>query len=261
MSLDQLSDFVKHQTVTQDAFLGGRLTLSQPKGGFRAGMDSVLLGAAIPQGTNKLLDLGAGVGAASLVALSMQRTAQADLLEREVTTAKLAMHNLVANALAGRGRVVITDVNAKPAERRAAGLLENAYDVVISNPPFFTAERGTLAPDSARAGARHMAKNELDNWVRCAAGSARANGSLIVIYPARGLGELLMAIESRFGGLVILPLSSRPGADASRILVRGTKGSRAQMRLLSTRSMHGETGNGFAPEFDAIFRGQAVLDW
>ena len=50
MSLDQPKAFVKHQTVTRDAFLGGRLTLSQPSHGFRAGLDSVLLGAAVAEG-------------------------------------------------------------------------------------------------------------------------------------------------------------------------------------------------------------------
>jgi Predicted O-methyltransferase len=53
----------------------------------------------------------------------------------------------------------------------------------------------------------------------------------------------------------------RPGAAASRVLVRGTKGSRAPLTLLASRALHGEDGRAFAPEFDAIFRGMAVLDW
>src|SRR5215217_6522799 len=47
MSLEHPIDFVKQQTLTRDAFLGGRLNLSQPRNGFRAGLDSVLLGAAV----------------------------------------------------------------------------------------------------------------------------------------------------------------------------------------------------------------------
>ena len=64
MSVDEATDLVKQQTPTRDAFLGGRLTLSQPRNGFRAGLDSVLLGAAVPAGTGRLLDMGAGVGTA-----------------------------------------------------------------------------------------------------------------------------------------------------------------------------------------------------
>src|SRR5690606_27536905 len=70
MSLDQASKIVKQQTLTRDAFLGGRLIVSQPGNGFRAGMDSVLLGAAVSPKSNSLLDLGAGAGTASLVALA-----------------------------------------------------------------------------------------------------------------------------------------------------------------------------------------------
>ena len=70
MSLDQPKAFVKHQSVTRDAFLGGRLTLSQPARGFRAGLDSVLLGAAVSPGRTALLDMGCGVGTAAFVALA-----------------------------------------------------------------------------------------------------------------------------------------------------------------------------------------------
>lgn len=261
MSLDQPTEFVKHQTVTRDAFLGGRLTLSQPRNGFRAGMDSVLLGAAVAAETKALLDLGAGVGTAALVALTLGRAASADLVERDPPTLDLARANLAGNGLSDRGRVLGFDIAARAADRSAAGLRDNAYDVVIANPPFFAQGQGTAAPEAARADARHMEGDALDLWVRRAAGSARANGALIVIYPASGLSALLDAVGQRFGGITVLPLASRPGDAASRILVRGIKGSRAPLRLLATRFMHGAEGNGFAPEFDAIFRGLAALDW
>jgi tRNA1(Val) A37 N6-methylase TrmN6 len=261
MSLDQPTDFVKHQTLTEDAFLGGRLTLSQPRHGFRAGLDSVLLGAAVPAGSEQVLDLGAGVGTAGLVALALDRARRADLLERDAATADLARANVERNGLVDRCRVLEADIGGRPEDRRAAGLQDNAYDVVIANPPFFAREQGTLAPVVSRADARHMPADGLDLWLRCAAGSARARGSAIVIYPAEGLAALLAAFETRFGAITVLPLSPRPGAAASRVLVRGIKGSRAPLTLLSTRAFHGADGNGFAAEFDAILRGTAALDW
>lgn len=261
MSLDQPVRFVKHQTVTRDAFLGGRLTLSQPRTGFRAGLDSVLLGAAVRAGTSRLLDLGAGVGTAGLVALALGLAEQADLVERDPPTLELARANIEANGFARSANALGLDIAAKAAERRAAGLADNAYDVVIANPPFFGAGQGTLAPEASRAAARHMGLSELDLWVRRAAGSARAGGTAIFVYPAHGLASLLGVFEQRFGAIVILPLSPRPGEAASRILVRGIKGSRAPLTLLASRAMHGTGGHGFAPDFDAIFRGAAVLDW
>ncbi|KAB2877432.1 MAG: methyltransferase, partial [Albidovulum sp.] len=34
--------------ITADAFLGGRLTIAQPRAGYRAAADPVLLAAAVP---------------------------------------------------------------------------------------------------------------------------------------------------------------------------------------------------------------------
>ena len=261
MSLDQPNKFVKHQTVTRDAFLGGRITLSQPEKGFRAGLDSVLLGAAVRKGTQNLVDLGAGVGAAALVALALGRAERAVLAERDQAALDLAGDNIALNGFSDRATLVHVDVTASGSERRGAGLLDNAYDAVIANPPFFVAGQGTLANGDQRASARHMPGEALDQWVRCAAASAAAGGEAIFIYPAEGLASLLSAFETRFGGLTILTLTPRPGGAASRVLLRGTKGSRAPLTLLASRSLHGAEGNGFSDEFDAIFRGEAALDW
>src|SRR5579872_6076147 len=55
------------QGLTEDAFLGGKLRLRQPKSGHRAGHDAVLLAAATPAYPgDQVVDLGAGVGAAGL---------------------------------------------------------------------------------------------------------------------------------------------------------------------------------------------------
>lgn len=261
MSLDQPNPFVKHQTITRDAFLGGKLIVSQPSHGFRAGLDSVLLGAAIPRGTNNLLDLGAGVGTASLVSLALGLAATATMVERHDDTARLARNNIGENGLACRADVLSLDIHEKPALRRAAGLMDNYYDTVIANPPFFGAGQGTLAPDGSRADARHMPADALGVWLRCAAGAARANGQVIFIYPAAGLAALLAAFTPRFGAVTILPLTPRADQPASRILVRGIKGSRAPLTLLASRPLHGDDGRAFAPAFDAIFRGAGVLDW
>lgn len=261
MSLDQPSNFVKHQTVTRDAFLGGKLVLSQPRHGFRAGLDSVLLGGAVPAGTKKLLDLGAGVGTAGLAAIAFGSAEHADLAERDAATLGLARANITDNGLSEQARALEVDVAAKGSIRRAAGLEDNFYDTVIANPPFFGSGQGTLAPDTSRADARHMETDALDLWVRCAASSARAGGTVIFIYPAEGLAPLLAAFDQRFGAVTILPLIPRPGAAATRILIRATKGSRAPLRLLASRILHGATGNAFMPEFASILRGSAVLDW
>jgi tRNA1(Val) A37 N6-methylase TrmN6 len=259
MSLDQPKAFVKHQSVTRDAFLGGRLTLSQPARGFRAGLDSVLLGAAVAEGRKTLLDLGSGVGTAALVALVHNPGLRATLAEQNADMVALAEINAVDNGLADRTQVVAADVIGPAAARRAAGIAENGYDAVIANPPFFA--DGTLAADAGRAGARHMDAAALDLWIKAAAGAAAAGGEVIFIYPAASLAPLLAGFTQRFGAVTVLPLTPRPDEPVSRVLVRGIKGSRAPLSLLASRALHEPKGRAFAPEFEAIFRGTARLVW
>src|SRR5258708_1483414 len=53
--------------VTEDAVLGGKLRLKQPTGGHRFGHDAILLAAACPaRAGERVVDLGAGVGAAGV---------------------------------------------------------------------------------------------------------------------------------------------------------------------------------------------------
>jgi tRNA1(Val) A37 N6-methylase TrmN6 len=259
MSLDQTTDFVKHQSWTEDAFLGGRLTVSQPRAGFRAGLDSVLLGAAVGTGRKRLLDLGAGVGTAALVALAHDNGLTATLAEKDPDALALAERNIAANGFAGRATALAVDVAARGSIRQEAGLGENAYDSVIANPPFFGS--GTQAPQPDRAGARHMEPEAIELWVKTAAGCAGKDGEAIFIYPAAGLAALLAAFEGRFGAIHVLPLTPREGQPATRVLVRGIKGSRAPLVLLASRAMHEAEGRAFAPQFEAIFRGEARLVW
>ena len=53
--------------LTRDRFLDGRLLVAQPRSGYRAAMDPVLLAAACPARPGEaVLELGCGAGVASL---------------------------------------------------------------------------------------------------------------------------------------------------------------------------------------------------
>ena len=260
MSLDEPTDLVKQQTLTRDAFLGGRITLTQPEHGFRAGLDSVLLGAAVAEGSHTLLDLGAGVGTAALVALTDIPALTATLVEADPGMLVLAGLNAAGNGMGDRTKLVGGDLTAPGRVRVAAGLPSDHFTSVIANPPFFDPTRGS-APSPARADARHMDEAALDNWVKTAATHAAPDGEVIFIHTAEALPVLLAAFIRRFGAVKVLPLLPREQQPASRILVRGIKGSRAPFQLLAARALHEADGRAFRPEFDAIFRGTARLIW
>ena len=86
---------------TDDAFLGGRVQLWQPKSGFRAGLDSVMLAAAVPaRARDRVCDLGFGVGVASLCLAARVRQLHITGVEIDRDLADLAQANMARNGAA-----------------------------------------------------------------------------------------------------------------------------------------------------------------
>lgn len=261
MSLDSNTSEVKARTHSTDAFLGGALSLSQPTKGFRAGTDSVLLGAATAPDSTLIADLGAGAGAAALTALYWRSQAHALLVENEPEAADLARRNIDANGLAERARIAQCDLYAKGPDRHTAGLVSDHFTSVIANPPYFERGTGTAAPEGARAMARHMPKQALEHWVRVATGIAAPGGEVIFVHRASALPELLAAFAARLGAIKVLPLAPRPGQPAKTVLVRGRKGSRAPLTLLAPLVLHPPAGHEFTPALRDILMGRCALNW
>ena len=247
--------------TSQDAFLDGKIRALQPKKGFRAGLDSVLLAASLNRDSETVLELGAGVGVAACCALAELPQLTAVLTEIDEPTLELAQQNLKNNGLETRAQTILLDITQKGAIRSQAGLDTDTFSSVIANPPYFDARSGTTPPQSERAKARHMGEKELDKWVKTAAASAAPLGEIIFIHSVTALPDLISAFSGRFGEITILPIVSRPGQNANRVLVRGIKASRAPLKLLSPLILHGPEGRGFTPMAEKIFRGKSRLHW
>ena len=252
---------VKETTLTEDEFLSGRIRIMQPRKGFRAGIDTVLLAASVDTASTHVAELGAGVGVAACCVLADLAAAEATLVDFDACVLALAEKNLERNGFAKRAKTLLFDVTAKGSVREEAGMRSNCHTSVIANPPFFDISAGTLSPRTARADSRHMQNDDLDDWVRCAASCASAGAEIIFIYSIVALPRLLASFSVRFGDISVLPISSRPGQKASRVLVRGIKGSRAPMSLLAPLVLHGMTGSAYSEEADAIFRGKSRISW
>jgi tRNA1(Val) A37 N6-methylase TrmN6 len=248
---------------SRDALLDGRLVLRQPARGHRAGTDAVLLAAAAPAGAGDLVDAGAGVGTAGLAVALRDPGARARLVERDPELARFALANVAGNDLCDRVAVVVADF-LKPADRRRAGLADSSADCVLCNPPFYEAGSVRVSPDAGRAAAHVAPAGAGDGapepWLRAVAAVLRPGGTVILIHRAAALDAVLAACRGRFGALAVLPIHPRAGAGASRVLLRGTKGSRAPLRLLPGLVLHAGTG-AFTAQAEAIHRGRALIGW
>src|SRR5271167_4153929 len=106
-------------TVTEDRMLGGRLTLSQPVKGYRAGLDAALLAAACDaKAGDTVIEAGCGVGAAMLAAAVRRPGATFLGIERDPAALALAQANIVANDLGDRVEAVEGDVSVPHPGRR-----------------------------------------------------------------------------------------------------------------------------------------------
>ena len=248
--------------VTDDAFLGGALRILQPRDGYRAGIDAVLLAASA--GTKagrgeRVLDVGAGVGVVGLAVARRIADAEVALVERDPGLAELARTNIERNGLSQRVRVIAADVEQPLSSQPPLAALAESFDQVLANPPFHTQGRGTAAADATKAAANAMAEDSLGRWLRFLAAMAKPTGAAAIIHKAQALGPLLAACEGRFGALEVLPIHPRRDAAAIRVIVRGIKGSRASLNLLPQLTLHGDD-NRFRPEIERILRGGAGLE-
>ena len=216
---------------SDDRFLDGRLCILQPYAGFRAATDSVLLAAAVPARPGQsVLELGCGVGAASLCLSARVPGLRLVGVELQAPEADLARRNAARNGVALD--VATADLAALPAELRA-----RRFDHVIANPPYDPPGAGT----SARACGRERARREvtpLGLWIDVALRRLQDRGWLTVMQRADRLPDLLAAIGARAGAIAVRPIASREGRAAGRVLLRARKGARAPFQLLAPLVLH-----------------------
>ena len=238
--------------LTDDAVLGGRLRLLQPRRGHRFGHDGILLAAATPaRGGDRVADLGAGVGVAGLALASRVPDARVTLVEIDRNLAALAQENAARNGLADRVDAVALDVTASAADFAAAGLAAGSCDVVLMNPPFHD-EALPASPDPLRRSAHSLA--DPAQWVAAGQRLLRTGGILTLIFRADGLPMLLLLLGQQFGAIAILPVHPKPNLPAIRVMVHAVKASRAPLAMLPGLVLADADGRP-TREAEAILRG------
>lgn len=215
---------------TEDAFLGGKLLLRQPRSGHRVGHDAMLLAAATAaEPGQRVVDFGAGVGAAGLAVARRVAAINLALVEIDNGLAELARGNAARNAISAQ--IIVLDVTAAASAFAAAGLAGDSADVVVMNPPFNDPSRHRVSPQKAREIAHVATVTTLADWIGAARRTLKSGGALTLIWRADGLAGVLAALERGFGSVAILPIHGDPEAPAIRVLVRAIKGGRAPTRL------------------------------
>lgn len=236
-----------------DSLLGGKVRILQPENGYRTAIDPVLLAAATPSVAGRVLDAGAGVGAASLCYAVRVPGARVTGLELQPELTALARENVVRNGLEDRVEVLEGDLLHPPEV-----FAEGGFDHVMANPPYMPSDRGGPPPDPSKAAAMVEGEADLAAWIDFCIRMVAPKGSVTMVHRADRLDELLSLFRARAGGIVIVPLW--PGRDrpAKRVIVRARRDVRTPLRLTAGLTLHDADGN-YTEEAMAVLReGEAL---
>lgn len=232
-----------------ETFLDGKVRVTQPDTGFRAGLDAVMLAAAVPARPGETaLELGAGAGTASLCLEARVPGVVVTGAEIDPWLAAMANDNAAANGMAARFFAV--DAFDLPPE------LKSDFDQVMCNPPFHG--EGVASPDPDRAAAL-MDGGQLTDWLKLGLQRTVSNGFFTSILRADRLAEAMAVLPDR--GVTVFPLWPRAGVPAKRVILQVRKGSRAPLLLSPGLVLHRDDG-GWTDEADAVLRcgGALALD-
>jgi tRNA1(Val) A37 N6-methylase TrmN6 len=235
----------------EDRLLGGRVRLLQPRDGYRAAIDPVLLAAAVAAGPGeRVADLGCGVGAALLCLAARCPEVVVVGIEQEPGLAALATENLLLNGLVERGKILPGDV---------ADPIPNApFDQVMMNPPFLPPGRGRASAHPVKAGANVEGDLDFHGWAAAAARALKPRGWLTLIHRADRVDEICAALRPAFGSMTLFPLWPKAGEPARRVLVRARRGGRSPAVLAAGLVLHEPDGT-FAAAAQAVLRDAAPL--
>jgi tRNA1(Val) A37 N6-methylase TrmN6 len=281
--------------TSTDYLLDGRVKITQSPGGYRAGLDAVLLAAACPaKSKDSVLDLGCGAGAAGLCLAARVKDIHITGIEIQPEQAELAKLNFQQNgfplSLDGLNACVQGGAHAPgeggaskaaqhsstplirpfgaPSPSREKGKFEiitaditeyefpsDHFNHVILNPPYHDADQH-MPPENAARATAFMA-GDIGAWITAARRTVKTHGSVTIIHRADAVMEILAQMQN-FGAVEIIPLWPRAGLDASRIIIRAIKGRKTPPRLRPGITLHTADGSETAELRNILRSGDSI---
>ena len=175
--------------VTLDDLQNGYY-IYQATDGFRFGVDAVFLSefAKVKPGES-VLDMGTGNGIIPILLAAKTKGKHFCGLEIQPYSACLARESVEYNSLGDRIEIVNGDI------KEAFAIFGNeAFDVIVSNPPYMAAEHGLRNEADAKYVARHEALCSFEDIASQTSKVVRTRGRVYIIHRPQRLAELIITL-------------------------------------------------------------------
>jgi len=165
--------------MKKDVFQFKEFEVSHSQSAMKIGTDAVLLGAwtSLDENVNSILDVGAGTGILALQLAQRSYAETIDAVEIDPDAYEECVHNFENSPWADR----LFCYHASFAEFYSE--MDSTYDLIISNPPFFSEQPDSLLKDHARAQARLQGYLNFDELLYGVSQLLSAHGSFSVVLP------------------------------------------------------------------------------
>ncbi|HEX8563671.1 MAG TPA: methyltransferase [Flavobacterium sp.] len=163
-----------------------QFTINQDKAAMKVGTDGVLLGAWAPIDHNpySILDIGAGTGLIALMLAQRTHAEQIDALEIDEDAYEQAVENFENSQWSDRlfcFHAGLDEFVEEPEDDPGESELALQYDLIVSNPPFYTEDY--VSGDEQRNTARFAASMPFDQLIEAADLLLSKDGIFAVIIP------------------------------------------------------------------------------
>jgi tRNA1Val (adenine37-N6)-methyltransferase len=188
-----------------------QFTVVQDRCAMKVGTDGVLLGAWTKiEGAKKILDIGTGTGLIALM-LAQRSEAVIDGLEIDPSASKQADENIKNSPWHNRINIICGSF-------QNFSKLNKQYDLIISNPPFFS--NSLSAPDLLRTMARHNHNLSPAELFEGVVSLLHPKGKFCIIWPFAEYNLLSsFATEAGLFENRITRVFPTPGKPAKRIMI------------------------------------------
>ena len=242
--------------TSRDFILNKQLVLHQHRAGYRVAVDSLLVGAMVDKTAQHLLDMGAGVGAVSLVAGFWNPETTIDAVENNADYFLLLEKNLLAENAALGGLIRFFPHHQDIHQFSTA----KEFCQVLINPPFDQANATTITPDELKTAAFvfHIDDN-IKNWWRVGLRLLRPAGRLSFITRGNMEPTIIDFFKNAGGRLTLQPVMA--GTRVVRLLADFQKDSSHNFTIIKAQDfILQEKVNGkmvYSQQAESILRGRA----